>query len=106
MAEENGISVILLTPFIRRLHLQRGLFVETRKTLSKEDLKIVEVRFPYQSSKRSWGVGSFEVFREGGAVVDIFPQQKPRGRNKVLSHWRGDRIGGCAFQECRLFVTS
>jgi hypothetical protein len=74
MAEDNGISVILPPPFVRRLHLQRGLFVEARQTLRKEDLKILEVRFPYQPSIRSWSLGSFEVCREGGALVDILPK--------------------------------
>jgi hypothetical protein len=66
-ARENGLSVILPPPFVRRLLLQRGRFVEARQTLRKDALKIREVRFPYEP-------GSFDVLRDGGAQVDILPR--------------------------------
>lgn len=66
-ARENRLSVVLPPPFVRRLLLQRGMFVEATQTLSKHALKIREVRFPYEP-------GSFEVLRDGGAPVDILPR--------------------------------
>ncbi len=76
-AEENELSIILPPPFVRRLHLQRGLFIEAEHTLNKADLKIREVRFPYgatdQTNERA-ELGSFEVLREGGVPVDILPE--------------------------------
>lgn len=73
-AEENELSVILPPPFIRRLHLQRGLFVEAEQILSKVDLEIREVRFPYGPTNQRSELGRFEVLRQGGVPVDILPE--------------------------------
>lgn len=66
-ARRNRLSVVLPPPFVRRLLLQRGMFIEAKQTLRKDALKIREVRFPYEP-------GSFEVLRGGGAPVDILPR--------------------------------
>lgn len=60
---EKGLKTILPPPFVERLYLQRGVFVQSDCPLNKTDLSIIEVRFPTSSQ-----IFPFEVIRSVGKI--------------------------------------
>lgn len=72
-AEANGLSIILPPPFIERLYIQRGVFVESHETLEKQRISAIEIRFPFKPSQKEIKLPDFEVLRDGSKPVDLTP---------------------------------
>lgn len=65
-ALDNGCEILLPPPFVRRLYLQRGMFIRSEHPLDSGDLGILEIRFPREHS-----FGPFEVVRPGVGFIDV-----------------------------------
>jgi hypothetical protein len=71
-AESNsGHAIVLPPPFVRRLYIQRGMFVRADSALLAKE--VMTLRFPWRPSVSE--MKEFWVLRDGGAVVDLVPEE-------------------------------
>jgi hypothetical protein len=70
-AEDSGQAIVLPPPFVRRLHLQRGMFlIADSERLAKQ---VKTIRFPRRPSAVE--MADFQVRREDGRRVELLPDE-------------------------------
>lgn len=79
-AMENNFQIIIPPPFVERIHVQRGFFIESSEYKNLKQICIIEIRFPTK-----FDVGKFKVFRKGLGEIEINPESELLNRVKHLS---------------------
>lgn len=69
--------IILPPPFVERLYLQRGVFMKTDNAGTLNDLESLRIVFPNPNKThfKDFSPNGFDVLRENGTPVDIYPAE-------------------------------